>query len=255
MTLIVGILCEDGVVIGADSAVTFSANSQLHTIEQKDTKIYIHENQVIHAGTGSVGLSQRFFKVICDYWSSGKYKNPANKHSLQIGKELCTDGLRDFDSTFLRPGQLGFGALCAFYKDGGFHLCEFATNTLQPEFKTKNLWYVSMGNGQLIADTLLAFIRRTLWRKNQLPTVDEATFAALWVLQITIDINTGGVNGPPVIATLKKVDNQPHAEFINDGKIAEHDESIKALEKHIENFPNIFEKQDVKDVPPPPPGP
>lgn len=63
MTAIVGILCKDGIVIGTDSSATFSA-STTSTIEQPVKKISIIENRVIVAGSGQIGLDQRFCDVV-----------------------------------------------------------------------------------------------------------------------------------------------------------------------------------------------
>jgi 20S proteasome alpha/beta subunit len=59
MTVIVGVKCVDGVVIGADSAAT-STNGVFPIIqlESKD-KIRIFNNKIIAACTGSVGYAQR----------------------------------------------------------------------------------------------------------------------------------------------------------------------------------------------------
>lgn len=43
MTLIIGIKCRDGIVMGADGAATFEALGQ-HTIRQETTKLDILEN-------------------------------------------------------------------------------------------------------------------------------------------------------------------------------------------------------------------
>jgi hypothetical protein len=41
MTILIGVVCEDGIVIGADSSATFSAG-QIPTIEQPIKKVYVH---------------------------------------------------------------------------------------------------------------------------------------------------------------------------------------------------------------------
>lgn len=63
MTAIVGIICKKGVVVGADSSATFNAG-QINTMEQKTKKIQIIDNKIIIAGTGSIGLGQRFFHEV-----------------------------------------------------------------------------------------------------------------------------------------------------------------------------------------------
>ena len=58
MTVIIGALCVDGVVVGADSAVTFG-NRHFNSIRQKTRKISIVADRLIIAGSGYVGHNQR----------------------------------------------------------------------------------------------------------------------------------------------------------------------------------------------------
>ena len=63
MTAIVGLLCKNAVIIGADSSTTF-AQGQVPTIEQPSEKIEVIGEKVIVAGTGQVGLGQRFSVIV-----------------------------------------------------------------------------------------------------------------------------------------------------------------------------------------------
>src|SRR5262245_50874864 len=64
MTILVGVLCEDGAVIGSDSSVTLD-HSGYNTIEQVcPDKLSIIGKRFIVAGTGSVGHFQRFCFVL-----------------------------------------------------------------------------------------------------------------------------------------------------------------------------------------------
>ena len=66
MTSILGILCEDGVVIGADSSVTTVQEGRisLSMMEQPFEKIDIISDHVIMVGTGAVGQGQRFKAIV-----------------------------------------------------------------------------------------------------------------------------------------------------------------------------------------------
>jgi hypothetical protein len=61
LTVIIGILCEDGVVVGSDSSATSAINPTVKTIETEALKIEILRGNVITATTGAVGLAQRFY--------------------------------------------------------------------------------------------------------------------------------------------------------------------------------------------------
>ena len=59
MTVLVGVYCRDGIVVGADSAAV-SAHGQTPLIMQQATKIDIVGDRTVVATTGALGLGQRF---------------------------------------------------------------------------------------------------------------------------------------------------------------------------------------------------
>jgi 20S proteasome alpha/beta subunit len=241
MTAIVGVYCKDGVVIGSDSSATFTAG-QYGTIEQPTKKIDILGN-VIVAGTGQIGLGQRFCAVVKKAWDEKKFQNS----EIEVAKYLCSNGIKDFASTEAKRGE--YGALVAFPIMSQFHLCEFSIVDFQPEMKNDRLWYVSMGSSQPITDPFLAFIRQVYWNEG-LPTVNEAMFAVTWTLDHAISINPGGVNGPIQMAVLEKMKKDKlEARFVETSELDEHRQYIAAgidlLKKfkfnHQTGAPNIPE--------------
>lgn len=158
MTVIVGILCKDGVVIGTDSSATFADGTGAGTIEQPTDKVFIYENTAVMVGTGSVGINQRFREVMTRRWGMIK-----DFTALALAKDLSRHLIEDLIYTHASKGQ--YGALVAYpTKNEGFQLCEFEVTDLQPELKNANMWYVSMGSGQRITDPFLAFIRDVFWQ-------------------------------------------------------------------------------------------
>ncbi len=195
MTIIIGIRCPDGVVIGADSSGTEVAG-QIRTIEQTVNKIDIIQGQIVLAGTGPVGLGQRFGQVVERFWASNSYRG---KSHIDVGRELCIQCHTEFGST--GPSQGQYGALLAFPFDGVCHLCEFPFTDFQPKFKVQGggTPHITSGSGKLIADPFLGFLRDLFWN-DRLPSLSEAVFATLWTLEHTINFNPGGINGPGRIA-------------------------------------------------------
>src|SRR5713226_9041619 len=66
MTILIGIRCTDGVVLGADGAATFvtgNAGSQF-TIRQPVRKLQIVSEQLVIGTSGSINLGQRFFEAL-----------------------------------------------------------------------------------------------------------------------------------------------------------------------------------------------
>jgi len=234
MTILIGMLCQDGVVIGADSSATFG-NGQLKTVEQKVEKISIVENKIIVTGTGQVGLGQRFNYIVDNYYKQKGF----TKHPQEIGRELSQLTIQNFSTTGVAKGQLG--TLVAFSQAKNFYLCEFAIADFQPEFKTKDMWYVSMGSGQLIADPFLGLMRKVFWGDDKLPNLKEGIFFVTWALDHTIEVNPGGINGPKRIATLSlDTANNVCAKLLSEEELQEHEENVKAAEAHLREYKCIL---------------
>jgi hypothetical protein len=244
MTAIVGILCQGGVVIGTDSSATFGTG-KTPTIEQPCDKLHIIGDSIVVAGSGPVGLLQRFLAIVENGWNKQLFKGDA----ISVVKILSKYTIEDFASTYVKEGQ--FSALVAFPIKKKYYLCEFAQKDLQPELKGEggNLWYVSLGVTQSITDSFLAIMRKVLWPSGP-PPIPDGVFSTAWALQHAIDVNTGGVNEPAHIAIC--YDSNLRVELQKD--ISEHkmniEDAIKALGEHCKNL--IFPKDKiVPDVPKP----
>lgn len=250
MTVLIGLLCKDGIVVGTDSSATLGGqynNQRFSTVEQKTQKIEIINGDIILAGTGSGGLSQRFSNVIQSYSNNG---NLQSKDHHQIVKDLCIHGINNFTQTGLNIGGFDYGSLLAFVSQDKMHLCEFQLGNLQPEFKTKDLWYVSMGSGQSIADPFLGFLRDIFWEDEQ-PTIEEGIFFVLWTLHQAIKLNTGGINGPESVAILAKEDSGYVAKTLTDDDIDEHKENIEGIKQHLLQY-ELLKEPEFSDIPEPP---
>lgn len=234
MTAIVGILCRDGVVVGSDSSSTFSTES-IRTIEQPTKKLDVIEDRVIVAGTGQVGLGQRF----CDVVRKAHNARVFTKPYMDVGRELSAMAIRDFTYTSSPKGQ--YGALVAFPTADKCYLCEFSVQDFQPEFKNNRIWFVSMGCGQPITDPFLGLMRKVFWRDG-LPGVVDATFVAAWTLQHAIDLNPGGIDEPIQLAVLRKPVGSPYysARLLTDEELQEHNNNVANAEKYLGKYKEIL---------------
>ena len=246
MTALVGICCQDGIVIGSDSSATFTAGPQFRTIEQKVKKVEVIGGQLILAGSGAVGFGQRFAEIVSEYWGRNQGKN---KTPIGFAKDLSAAAVQDFASTGMRPG--GYGALLAFPLSGKIHLCEFPTSDFQPEFKNQNMWFVSMGSGQPITDPFLGLMRRVFWGDTP-PHLNEGIFAVTWTLKHVIELNPGGIAPPSQIAVLDSTKKQ--ARLLSDEEIQEHINSADGAEKHLAGFREILQGKKGEPIPPAPAG-
>ena len=255
MTVVVGILCEDGVVIGSDSSASLAAG-QFRTVEQPAKKTFIVSDHIIMAGTGQMGIGQRFENVLLAIATAIKcYQTDP----FQIAKTICADAIKDFGSTNCPTGQ--FGALVAFQSNKGCHLCEFAVADFQPEFKTDEQWFGSMGSGQVITDPFLGMLRRVFFNHRK-PKLSEGLFAATWAIKHAIELNPGGINGPPQIAALRAEppSKRMTARLLTEDELSEHDGNIEGVERHIGQYRQILGGGGAPEVttttaPPEPPAP
>jgi 20S proteasome alpha/beta subunit len=250
MTLLLGILCTDGVVVAADSAATFNSG-QIRTMEQPTHKIHIIDGKVIVAGTGAIGHNQRFCDVVQKLWKDPDFPRKRNlaiaqngmtpqgasfgsfkdADLVQKGRMMSAAGVVDLQQTGLMMGTFGYGALVAMPVAGSLQLYELDPDKFQPEFKNKDIWYTAMGSGQLIADPLLALMREFFWRAGP-PSLQSGLFAATWVMMHAIKINPGGVNEPLEIAVL----DSTGARLLSEDDVEEHKGHVADAVRHMREF-------------------
>ena len=155
MTVLVGVRCTDGVVIGCDSIAT-SSMGQFPLIHLPfDGKIKVFPGNVIVARTGSIGYAQRLHEHIEAAIKGAVFTNfAARECTNNISNRFITDLVGSMAPTG-GPNGIGFGALIATHLKDGPLLAEFGTHDFQPEVKTEKLFFVSMGSGQVLADPFL----------------------------------------------------------------------------------------------------
>jgi hypothetical protein len=232
VTVLVGVPCSDGVVIGADSIAT-SSMGQFPLIHlEADPKIKIFNNAVIVATTGAVGYTQRLHHHIEAAINGAVFTNfTAREATANIPYRFIPDLQATKAPTWGQEG-LRFGALIAAAARDGPFLAEFGTTDFQPELKTGKIFFVSMGSGQMLADPFLAFVCRVLWRE-EMPDVNSGKFGVYWVLAHTIKLAPGRVGHPICLATLRQKDGAWVAEEQDTQEAAQY---IDELEKYIGNF-------------------
>jgi len=168
-------------------------------------------------------------------------------HLSNIAKTLSKLAIEDFAFTHAANNQ--YGALVVFPFKRQFYLCEFAQADFQPELKTENLWYTSLGSTQQITDSFLALLREILWPSGP-PPLSDGVFSAIWILDHAIEVNPGGVKGPVRIALCSNIDTK--IELLPD--LSEHRMNIKSAKDILrKRCAELLHPQDqqVPDVPHP----
>lgn len=250
MTIVVGILCEDGVVVGSDSSATFTAG-EFRTIEQPTEKTFVIGNDLVLSFTGQAGLAQRFHKLLSEVTLGSDFKKADCQGAANL---IAHHAIQNFQFTGAPKGE--FGALVAFACQKRFHLCEFAIRDFQPEHKTEKNWFVTMGCGQPITDPFLGMLSRAFFDSKP-PKLQEGVFAAVWALDHAIELNPGGIKEPLQVATLacQNSDKFLSARLLAEEELQEHLASVRAAETHLASFRNILSGATIPEGTSKPPDP
>lgn len=258
MTLIVGILNEDGVVIASDGEATLG-NLGLQTTSQQTKKLSIVQEKIIIGVSGPVGLGQLLTGEIDKIYSEGALsgKKPveamtiiAQRFRTHIFPELeaaqkaqvingigGTAGMSAITFTLLAIPVSDEPCLLQFNQQGA------------PEQSTHDIPFASIGSGEQIADPFLAFIKRVLW-KGKFPNKGDAIFAAVWTIKHVIKTNTGGIGDPIQVIVLEKKDKEWNAHELMEEELNEVKESVERMEEYISDFNKLVpESEKDKKLP------
>jgi 20S proteasome alpha/beta subunit len=258
MTLIIGMLCQDGVVIGADGQATFGAGG-IRTIRQEVKKLNKIGDCAAIATSGPIGLGQQFHAELDKFWTGNKLSGKTPHEAMGMIQSAFLPHIeREFAAAKVAVPVLGNVAVesAVSYTMVAMVLkkqpCLIQFNQQgSPELATAKLPFIALGSGQLLADPFLAFLRRIFWPDHS-PTVNEGVLATLWSLTQAIRTNPGGVGDPIQIMTLEK---DERGEFkireLTDSDLGEHEQAIADAEKVLANY-REFLKPAPSDEPPAP---
>jgi hypothetical protein len=260
MTLIVGILCQDGIVVGADGAATMGALGQ-STARQSVKKLSLLTSPLpmVIGVSGPMGMSQKITNVFSKINLSGRSGSPPNpvEAMVTIRNQLWTECIQPEVKIAVEAQKL-FGnisnsdancaCIAALPVSRQLTLINFNQQGT-PELATKDLPFVAIGSGQYCADPFLAFLRRIFWPDRQ-PKLAEGIFATWWTLDQAIKTSPGGIAEPKQIAILEMNGNTPVCRELPQGEIDLHKEAVTNAESHLRGFnqptPNLG------DIPAPP---
>lgn len=241
MTLIVGIKCMNGIVLGADGAASLGSLGQM-TAMQPVKKLSKVTDKILLGVSGAVGLSQRI---------EGEIKKHSNLHGREkadvmseLRKSIWTEILElEFKAAAMAAQVVGPAArnscMCAAVvalpvKNNELALIQFDQNG-SPEYATEDIPFVAIGSGQMLADPFLAFVRRMFW-PNRLPSIAEGEFAVQWTLHHAIKTATGGIADPKQICVLEKNGNNIAGRELSKDECKEHEEAVGRAEDYLKKF-------------------
>ena len=241
MTLIVGIKCQDGIVMAADSAATYATPLGSATVQQKCTKLTTIGNLVIGT-SGPVGLGQSYREEVdrllkdkqhlCPWKSPNeaksalrdalwKFASPAWENckvvAQVVGSQACNSVM---SSTMIALPIAKQDSACLIQFD---HMC-------CPEHASEDLPFCAIGSGQVHADPFLAFMRRVIW-SNDRPSLQHGVFYAFWAVSEAIKTAPGGLSEPIQVWTLSKDDAGTWVvRTLSDDELGEHQQALSVLE-------------------------
>lgn len=238
MTLLVGVLCTNGIVIAADKQATHGAMG-MQTIGQSITKINLVGTDTLFASSGRQGLGQQLEGVVRTKHSSF-HKNDYHPAIQEVQK-----GFRDILDPALVTAHLAarvYGpevamddATCACllatrFKDG-LKLVEIS-NQASVEYLTPELPFITLGSGKGTADPFLGFLRKVFWPSRS-PSVVEAALAAYWTVKHAIDMKVRDVGFDVDVFTLEPKGSAYEGAQLDEAHLKEHEDFRIAAEQRL----------------------
>ena len=246
MTIVVAFLCQDGVVVAADSMLTPSAGN-VATGHHIGRKVHILSGPQIIAFAGDIGMAARF-RVMAD---SSSASIAGRLHALDYGLGMTQALSEQMKATGVWP-HVDLNTVLSFLHGGTAHCCAFL-GQVQPWLLDVDHYYIALGSGKLSADPFLRFLVDIFCVSGQ-PKVREAVFLAAWTIQHVIDTNPGGVDGPIRISVFEKDNaNSYIARELPDTEIEEHKQAFESAGQALRDWRTNIQSGDAAVTVPPPP--
>jgi 20S proteasome alpha/beta subunit len=258
MTLIVGIRCEDGIVLGADGAATLGALGG-KTVQQPCRKLAKISDCIIIGTSGPVGLGQIFSGTLQDLWTNNRLSGKSPHEAMAILREaFWQHAEKEFKAAQVTVPMLGQVSLESALSFTLLAMplrkqpCLFQFNQqCSPELASGDLPFISIGSGQQLADPFLAFLRRVFW-PTRMPKVTEGVLATVWSLDQAIRTNPGGVGNPIQVMTLEKDGADWKVKELGETDFSEHRQAISTAESALAEFRTSFKPAPGDTEPPKP---
>lgn len=246
MTAALGVICQDGIVMGSDGASSVVQAGGRIRYERAKQKIWIHE----------VDTSCCVMGVTAGKATSGQFVKYAIKRYIEIKKE-CLPKIDEYDLMFetrrwildeLQRGSMNlaspFKALLAFAvnDESPQFMLQLAGSELAPMLIDRDLNYHSIGSGSTIINPFFEFLKEIFWN-DQLPTVAEAQIGVVWALQHTIATSSAGVSAPMSIGTMQGV----NASLITPKEMAQEiEEFIVDMKQNLQQYMQTRGQRNIK---------
>ena len=266
MTVLIGLLCSNGAVLGADRAVTHTDSSKMPVAEGELQKITVFEGgRAAVAISGNVGGGQLVvdsLRKFSDETAGGASKSRTEAVALDTIREALQQRSNDYLRAFK---ELGFQGLPAseWIKDAskkvigsGIYIrgvgsggkCRPCVVTFDGGYEVEHLQdgvpFSAAGTGSHFAIPYMLMLRELLFLKV-LPDVDQGMKAVYWALDATIRARAGfGVGQGIDLAVLQAtMDGSFRVRLLVQGEL----EALAVIQSEINKKIGIAFQEAVKD--------
>lgn len=235
MTLIIGIICEDGIVVGADSMVT--VGNDYSNIQMRSEKIGLFGDNGVAAFAGDVGLGQIVLDSLEEQrvtFSAAQNKNELKDNLTQaIGSALIS-----YNNMSVNFGErINIPELLIALPSKDAPVLVRYSRAIPVLEATAGIHFLTAGSGAHLADSFLKFLEKIFWLGKPPSTIGKGVFSALWTLSHVIEANAVlGVDGPPLIAVLEKSSQEWNARVLPLEEHELHQQNIEAVEGSLSDF-------------------
>jgi len=258
MTLILGLICADGVVLASDSQATYTTGGQ--PVKGYIRKLIPQWSNVVWAASGNVGVAQHIERVFTSHQQDhqkglGDRLRFDNRSADTVTKEICDVLCTTLRSYFQQellaaPNSSPWTSFlfCGWVKDGPL-LFEVGADLIITDHRETG--YAAIGSGDIFPYFALASLAHHNVRECRLT---RATLIAHRVVDDAIRVAAFGL-GPPVQMITIPAGGQAQVrddiKAIEDGvkewKLIESD----ALEKHLDQSAGNVDKTESTSTSPP----
>ncbi len=229
MTVVVGFLCTDGVVIAADSMLT-PVIGGVGVGHHHGKKISVLQGPQLFAFAGDVGIAMRF-RLLADV---NHATIAGTQNTLDFPIQISQAIMQQLKATEALGQAGGTSTVLAFGHQGQAHCCVFESG-LQPRLLDADHYYFAQGSGKLSADPFLRFLADIFCVAGR-PSVRDAVFLATWAVQHVIEVNPGGVAPPIRLATFELEGATFVAREMPENEIAEHREAVASAAEALRQW-------------------
>ena len=237
MSLIIGLCCSDGIVLGADDAAIFG-NDRTPTIRAAFKKIRIVDGASAISVAGTNGLLQQYEDVIVSAHKDDAFASSRPVQAMNILRdEFMARTNAQFQVAQMLERELGQRAwdscsaeIVVATRIGTKYRLYHYDKRMSPQEVTDELPFVAIGSGQQTADPFIAHLRRIYYAK-QCPDIALGVMTVVWTLKHAAETGAPNVGTGRQIVTLSIDGDATVVSELPDEQLQEHYEFIDRAEE------------------------